>query len=148
MATKEQIEKILVLLDESHPRNFMEKRNETGVGIGAVLTFLFESDKPITAGAISKSLGISTARVAVLLKKMEARGFICRTTGTQDARTVVVSLTPLGLETVKKLRENLYQDIGILIDTIGMDQLIAYTNISKEIRSVLKGPPTDIIGEE
>ena len=148
MATRDQIEKIALLLDESHPRKFMQKRNETNAGIGAVLNFLFDSKQPMTAGSISKFMNVSTARVAVLLKKMESRGFICRATGAADARTVVVSLTAIGTETVKKLRENMYQDIDILIDTIGMERLIEYTNISKEIRSVLKGPPPDIIGEE
>ena len=148
MATREQIEKIAVLLNESHPAKFIKKRNETSAGIGAVLRFLSEADKPMTAGSISKFMNVSTARVAALLKKMEARGFIRRTTGADDARTVVVSLTELGVETVKRLQENFYQDIGVLIDTIGMERLIEYTNISKEIRSVLKGPPADIIGEE
>ncbi len=148
MATREQIEKMAILLDESHPAKLIKKRNETSAGIGAVLAFLFESGKPMTAGSISKFMNVSTARVAVLLKKMETRGFICRATGAEDARTVVVSLTELGSETVVKLRENLYQDIGRLIDTIGMERLIEYTNISKEIHSVMKGPPADIIGEE
>ena len=148
MATREQIEKIAVLLNESHPAKFIKKRNETNAGIGAVLRFLFDANKPMTAGSISKFMNVSTARVAALLKKMEARGFICRTTGAEDARTVVVSLTELGADTVDKLQKNFYQDIGILIDTIGMERLIEYTNISKEIRAVLKGPPADIIGEE
>lgn len=148
MATREQIETIALLLNESHPSTLLKKRNETSAGIGAVLRFLFEADKPMTAGSISRFMNVSTARVAVLLKKMEARGFICRTTGAEDARTVVVSLTKLGAETVEKIQENFYQDIGVLIDTIGMERLIEYTNISKEIRSVMKGPPAEIIGEE
>lgn len=148
MATREEIEKIALLLDESHPEKLMKKRNETRAGIGAVLRFLSQSDKPMTAGAISRSMNVSTARVAVLLNKMEAKGFIRRTTGTEDARTVVVSLTALGTQTVQKLRESLYQDIGVLIDTIGMDRLVEYATISREIRAVMKGPPADIIGEE
>jgi len=148
MATREEIEKIALLLDESHPEKLMKKRNETRAGIGAVLRFLSQSDKPMTAGAISRSMNVSTARVAVLLNKMEAKGFIRRTTGAEDARTVVVSLTALGTQTVQKLRESLYQDIGVLIDTIGMDRLVEYATISREIRAVMKGPPADIIGEE
>ncbi len=148
MATREEIEKIALLLDESHPSKFVKKHNETNAGIGAVLRFLFDSDRPMTAGSISQFMNVSTARVAVLLNKMEARGLVCRQAGTEDARTVVVSLTPLGIEKETRLRESLYRDIGILIDTIGMDRLIEYTNISREIRSVMKGPPPDIIGEE
>ena len=147
MATQEEIRKISVLLDESHPAKFMKKHNETNAGIGAVLNFLHDSDKPMTAGSISKFMHVSTARVAVLLKKMEARGFISRQAGQEDGRTVVVQLTNAGREAVEKLLQSLHRDIGILIDTIGMDRLVEYTNISKEIRSVMKGPPPDIIGE-
>lgn len=148
MATREEIEKIALLLDESRPSKFMKKHNETNAGIGAVLRFLADSGQPMTAGSISQSINVSTARVAVLLKKMEAKGFICRQAGTVDARTVVVSLTESGAEAAHKLRESLYRDIGILIDTIGTERLIEYTNISREIRSVMKGPPPDIIGDE
>ncbi len=148
MATREQIEKIALLLDESHPAKFMKKHNETNAGIGAVLRFLYEAGKPMTAGSISQFMNVSTARVAVLLKKMEAKGLIYRQTGSEDARTVEVNLTESGTETAHKMRESMYQDIGALIDTIGMDRLIEYTNISKEIRSVMKGPPPDILGEE
>ncbi|MBR5524528.1 MAG: winged helix DNA-binding protein [Clostridia bacterium] len=148
MATREEIEKIVLLLDESHPSKFMKKRNETNAGIGAVLRFLFESGQPMTAGSISQFMNVSTARVAVLLKKMEARGFIFRQAGTADARTVVVSLTEAGIETASKMQEDFHRDIGVLIDTIGMERLIEYTNISREIRSVIKGPSPDIIGEE
>lgn len=148
MATREDIAKIALLLDESHPSKFMKKHNETNAGIGAVLRFLADSDQPMTAGSISQFMNVSTARVAVLLKKMETKGFIHRQAGTTDARTVVVSLTASGTEAAHKLRENFYREIGILIDTLGMDRLIEYTTISKEIRSVMKGPPPDIIGEE
>ena len=148
MATREEIEKIVLLLDESHPSKFVKKHNETNAGIGAVLRFLSESDRPMTACSISQFMNVSTARVAVLLKKMEARGFICRRSGPEDARTVVVSLTDSGLNAAHKMQESMHRDVGILIDTIGMDRLIEYTNISREIRSVMKGPPPDIIGEE
>lgn len=148
MATREEIEKIALLMEESHPSKFVKRHNETNAGIGAVLRFLAYSGQPMTAGSISQFMNVSTARVAVLLKKMETKGFIVRQAGTADARTVVVSLTPSGAEAAQRLRESLYRDIGILIDIIGMDRLIEYTNISKEIRSVMKGPPPDIIGEE
>ena len=147
MATQEEISKIIVLLDESHPAKFVKKHNETNAGIGAVLNLLYDSHQPITAGSISKYMNVSTARVAALLKKMEARGFISRQAGKEDGRTVVVHLTETGMETVRKLRENFRRDVGILIDTIGMERLIEYTSISKEIRAVLKGPPADIIGD-
>ena len=147
MATQEEIKKIITLLDESHPAKFMKKHNETNAGIGAVLNFLYDSGTPMTAGSISKFMNVSTARVAALLKKMEARGFISRQAGKEDGRTVVVHLTKAGTETVQKLRQNFHQDISTLIDTIGMERLIEYTTISKEIRAVLKGPPADIIGD-
>lgn len=150
MATKEDIEKIAHLLDEVRPTGFFQKIDETTMGIGAVLRLLYESNGAVTAGAISQFMNVSTARVAVLLKKMVAKGLIKKEQGREDARTIVVSLTEVGQKTISKMREDVYRDIGTLIDTIGMERLIEYTRISKEICSVMKGPPADIdiIGEE
>lgn len=150
MATKEDIEKIAYLLNDARPTGFFQKIDETTLGIGAVLRLLYESNGALTAGAISQFMNVSTARVAVLLKKMVAKGLIKKEQGREDARTIVVSLTEVGQKTISKMREDVYRDIGTLIDTIGMERLIEYTRISKEICSVMKGPPADIdiIGEE
>lgn len=137
MATAEQIKIIQKLLDDSHPTEFFKRMDESSVGIGAVLRLLDEADDAVTAGQISQIIGVSTARVAVLLKKMVTKGYIVKETGLTDARTTVVTLSDLGRETVKKKRNNMYRQIGAAIDKVGMERLIEFTAVLKEISSVL-----------
>lgn len=145
MATKEQIETIMVLLEDSHPAEFLKKMDASSAGIGAVLRLLYEAEHAVTAGQISQFMGVSTARVAVLLKKMVARGYIIKESGATDARTTVVTLSDFGRETAQKMRNDMYHQVGTVIDQLGMERLIEFTTISKEISSIVSGPSIDII---
>ena len=71
------------------------------------------------------------------MKKMVTKGYIVKETGLTDARTTVVTLSDLGRETVKKKRNNMYRQIGAAIDKVGMERLIEFTAVLKEISSVL-----------
>lgn len=95
MATQEQIRRIFQKMRESHPKEFFHHMDETQAGIGAVLRLLYIEKKPVTAGKISDTLGISTARVAVLLRKMESRGLIIKEKNPLDARVTIVRLTDI-----------------------------------------------------
>ncbi len=77
MATKSQIEMVLrefKKIHPPHPVGLLQRIDETQEGVGAVLCLLHESDETVTAGRVSEVLGVSTARVAVLLKKWRQRG--------------------------------------------------------------------------
>lgn len=148
MATEEQIEKIKMLLEDCRPIDFFKRMNETTAGIGAVLRFLYESSDTVTAGKISSFMNVSTARVAVLLKKMAAKNLILKEAGTKDARTTVVRLSAHGLETVQQMRADLYRQLGLLIDRIGLERMTEYALMSKEIHAVIKNSLSDRIKRE
>lgn len=138
MATKEQIEMLLLRLEEAHPTDFFRRMDETSAGIGAVLRYLYETGDNVTAGKISKFMNVSTARMAVLLKKMESKGLIIKESGVADARTTVVKLSSYGRETVENIYADMYMQIGTIIDKIGMERMMEFVSISSEIRAVVK----------
>ena len=140
MATKEQIESVLEKLEKSHPVDFFKKVNEIQMGIGAVLRLLYESNEVVTAGKISDVLNISTARVAVLLKKMVVKGLITKEQSITDARVTVVKLTEVGEETVFKMRDEMFEQMGRVIDAIGEERILEFLAISSEIRTIAKEP--------
>lgn len=144
MATREQIISFLDSVKDIRPETVTKSLNETMAGIGAVLRILNVPGKRMTAGEISRELGVSTARVAVILKKMEAKGILVRETGIEDARTTVVHLTDNGMETACKVRDELFADVGRAIDTIGEERLLEFVNTFRELREVLKGPVQDV----
>ena len=81
--------------------------------------------------------------MAVLLKKMESRGYLTRSPGEKDARTVEIALTPRGLEEARAIGQELERQVGKLIDRIGEERLLAFAQVGREIRETLTGAALD-----
>lgn len=141
MHSQEQVEQLLQAMVEAQPKDTARFMSENQVGVRAVLRLLYATDEVITAGKIAQALGISGARVAVLLKKMAAKDLIVKETAPEDARVIVVKLTPNGMETANAMRQELFDQIGNVIDTVGMERMLEFIEISKEIHKALT-PPT------
>ena len=144
MATDKQILNMFKQMVSAHPVEFYKHMDVTRAGIGAVLRLLYTTDAPVTAGTISSRLDISTARVAVLLKKMDAKGFITKEKDPVDARVTIVKLTDFGRKTIESMWEEVKSQMGKVIDEIGEDRLLEYIEISKETRRIVS-PPIDRI---
>ncbi len=144
MATKEQIINIMDNIAESRPAELFRCVNETQQGIGAVLCLIYRSTDIVTAGLISEKLQISTARVAVLLKKMETKKLIKKERSESDARVTVVKLSELGEETFFKMHREKYEQIGNIIDTVGEERVLEFITIAREIKDIIKIPEFDL----
>lgn len=140
MATKEQIERIVEKLEEAKPEEFFKCISESQAGIGAVLHLLSTETNEVTAGKISEALNISTARVAVLLKKMVAKELITKEHSATDARVTVVKLSAAGKKAIMDMQEERSQKVGLVIDVIGEEHLTEFISIANEIRSVISPP--------
>lgn len=143
MATDIQIKTVLRRLEQAHPAHFFRCVDEVQAGIGAALRLIYESEEPVTAGRISDELGVSTARVAVLIKKMAAKGLVTREQGEKDARVTIVRLTESGIIIVEEIRDNIYRQIGKVIDTVGEERLAEFISIAEEIKAVITPPKID-----
>ena len=77
----------------------------SAVGIKAAdLKYLYKKGDSATAGELATALEVSTARIALLLKKLEAKNYITRMKDQNDGRIVVVNLTLEGkVYTEKKM---------------------------------------------
>lgn len=140
MATSEQIRATLEALQSTHPKALFHAMDMQQVGIGAVLRLVYESQEPVTAGNIADFMGVSTARVAVLLKKMVQQELIVKEAARHDARVTVVRLTDKGRARVEKMQAHLYANIGKVIDKIGMERMEAFVAISREICNAMEKP--------
>ena len=138
MASDEQIKWMLHKMAESHPIEAFKYMDEVKAGIGAVLRLLYEADKPLSAGTISSKLGISTARVAVLLKKMTQKGMITKQQSPNDARVTMVELTVAGRANIERMKNELFAQMGLIIDKVGEERLKEYFEIGEEIRNIIK----------
>ncbi len=140
MATLEEVNLIIQRVEAFRTADLIRKLMEAETGIGSVLRILHQAERPVTSGMISRSLGVSTARIAVLLKKLEGKGLIIRTAGADDARTTLVGLTEQGLEYTEYMYADLCAEIGRLIDHLGLERLLEFVSIAEEIVSIMKGP--------
>ena len=112
MATREQIEILLEQLEKAPPSEHFHHIDSNAVGIRAILKYLSETDEKVTAGKISEHIKVSTARVAVLLKKMEAKNLIEREQDLDDGRIVIIKLSEQGRQTAITAREEVYRSVG------------------------------------
>lgn len=140
MANRETVEMILKKMEGSNPVDFFKSVNELQMGIGAVLQILQKSKGVVTAGQISEEMGVSTARVAVLLKKMAAKGLITKEKGVMDGRVTIVRLTESGENIASKMRHEMWVQVEKIIDSIGEEKVLEFIEISNEIRNIVKVP--------
>ena len=135
MATNEQIDYIISELPKAHPANFFKIFNDSNTGIGFAVKLLYSAeDNRLSAGAISEVMGVSTARVAVLLKKMESKGLITRESDRSDARVTIVCLSQEGKAVAKRMQDNMLQHISYVIDKVGMEKLKQFIELSVEVK--------------
>lgn len=142
MASREEIEVLLEQLQKAPPSEPFRNIDQNTAGIRAILRYLSITNDTVTAGMISEHMAVSTARVAVLLKKMVAKGLIEKEPSPADARVVVVRLSEQGKQTAERIKNGIYAHIGAMIDKVGMDRMLEFAAISNEIRSLEK--PTDV----
>ena len=77
------------VLDEIVDRGCL--RGERGV-----LLYLFHVGNPLFPGELTEKLGLTTGRIANILRVLEEDGMIARTPDASDKRRVLVALTPEG----------------------------------------------------
>lgn len=140
MANRETVEMMLVKMERSNPVDFFKSVNDLQMGIGAVLQILQKSQRVVTAGQISEEMGVSTARVAVLLKKMVAKGLITKEKGIMDGRVTIVKLTESGEKTASKMRQEIWRQVENIIDSIGEERVLEFIQIADEIRNIVRVP--------
>lgn len=143
MATQKQVEALLAVMHKAPPSEKYQKMDRSAMGIRAILKYLSRENQRATAGEISKALGVSTARVAVLLKKMVAKGLLEKQSDPADGRLVVVCLSQKGKDAAEQFQREIYALIGSLIDEIGLERMLEFAAISNEIHEVIKRTEED-----
>lgn len=103
---REALHKMIAAMKQ-HRRMFDAMREKTGLGRSAHRALMILSDHgDLSQTALAERLEISTAAVAVLLKKLEAEGYILRSASESDSRTNSVELTEKGHGIVVGSRED------------------------------------------
>ncbi|MGJ8721348.1 MAG: MarR family winged helix-turn-helix transcriptional regulator [Salinibacterium amurskyense] len=109
----------------------------------AVLTALAEhaeqSDTLVRARDLGLSLGWDRSRLSHLLKRMEARGLLERTSCPSDARGLDVQITAAGLEAVQQASSGYTEFVRThFFDVLTPDEQNALASVSRKIKGTLE----------
>lgn len=137
MSTRDEARELLLKIRSCRPRSFFGKVDESQRGTGFVLNYLRESDHEVVAGELARELGVSTARIAALLKTMEKNGLILRQSSAEDARLTMVRITREGIEYNDRMWEFIVSKMELLIKKVGREELEEFIRISYKIREAL-----------
>ena len=80
---------------------------------------LAHRDKAVCAGELAECVGLTSGRVANILKQLERKEYIERTPGTQDKRKVLVCLTAAGREYAKQVYHKEVDGYAWLLRVLG-----------------------------
>ena len=138
MSKREDAQEFLQKMRLCRPQPLYSKLNESQRGIGFVLAYLREANGEVIAGDLARELGVSTARIAALLGKMEKNGLIERRRSKEDARQTVVELTAAGVDCCDKIKEQLLEKTQLLLEKVGKDDLNEFVRISQKIKKALE----------
>lgn len=135
-----QREKAIELIHKMRPSrsDFINQLNMTDRGIHFILGYLEEAKGKVIAGDLAKQLNVSTARIAVLIKKMESRDLIRTYNSPEDARKTVIEITAIGKEQAEAFKEELILGMEKLIEVVGVEDIEEFIRISIKIKEAIE----------
>ncbi|MBQ9134122.1 MAG: MarR family transcriptional regulator [Clostridia bacterium] len=135
------IQKLITTM-RKHRHIFDKMREQTGLGRSAhrMLMILSDTGGDLSQTYLAEKLEISTAAVAVTLKKMETDGYILRETNAADSRFNSIALTESGkkiVEMSKKFFDRIDTSVFDGFDPQEMAQFNSYMDrIQANVRSL------------
>ncbi len=80
-----------------------------------ILRILVEKNGETTAGDIASILGVSTPRVAVMLKTLEKKGLVLKKKSCLDGRKTIVKITEKGTKVIEERKDKLFDSLESLL---------------------------------
>ena len=90
-----------------HSRLLLKKYGLTAPQLAALQAI--QRLQPMTAGAVAREIHLGQATVTGILSRLERHGYILRTRGSNDRRSVLVELTPEGCRLAKEAPSPLHE---------------------------------------
>lgn len=125
---------------EKHTRRGQRKGDRHGF----LLFYLADHGGHASPGELCQQMGVSTPRIAVILKALEQDGLIERTVVADDRRKILVTLTDAGRQQVAYKRGRRRKMVGDLIDALSPEDAAAIPRILDTLERLQREqPPMD-----
>lgn len=106
----------------------------------AVMRLLALDSGAVSAGEISRRLGMTTSRIAAVLGALEKKGLIIRASDEDDHRRVLVKLTEAGMAASRQRQQQAVCDMAALLAHLGEEDAEHFVRIMKRIHAWEKPP--------
>lgn len=110
-----------------------KKMNIANSGESVLLYYLKNHNNQATPVELSKALGASTARVAVLLNKMEKKGLVERKKHPDNNRNTVVHLLPLGRKLNDEQEKYFDSKVIAFFETLGEEDAEQFVKLQRKM---------------
>ncbi len=137
MAKKEDVFYALELFHNNRPQKMLNEVNRGEMGAFAVIKLLYDADKEITSADLCSQLKISSARMAVLIKKLETKGLVVKTASQADSRAKILKLSEKGVALADKLKADMFETMGKVVDEFGIEELESFFKKLGKLKSIL-----------
>ena len=138
MDIKKRTKHILDKLLNSKFFKLSNKLNNKTKGQEFILNYLYQKNCDVSAGELASALNVSTARIAVLLKKLIKNEYVVKYTSPTDARIFMVSITETGRNYIEKENKGILDFIGKIIDKVGMEKIEDFIKSADEILQAIE----------
>ena len=137
MTIKEIAEK-LYTLDFEYENGFCRLQEEFSVkGEDCVLMWLYRIGTPLYSGDLAKKLSLTSGRIANILRTLEQKKFVTRSTDLNDGRKVLVTLTTAGKKHIEKINKRNVAKRAEILEALGEGDAAEYLRITQRILQVL-----------
>lgn len=114
-----------------------EEVSQTMRGEMAVLRLLMTQGEPMTAGELSRTLSMTTSRIAAVLGSLEKKGMLLRMADEADRRRVLAVLTKKGKAFCQARRDHAKRDITAMLTRLGEEDAVHFVRIIKRIHEIM-----------
>lgn len=99
-----------------------------------VLNYLSEHEDNVYPKDLSESMGVSTARIAVVLNQLEKKQLVRRRVDPRDNRRMIVDLTEEGQQKIEQAQAQFHAYVCAKLEELGPEDAQAYVRISKKLQ--------------
>ena len=109
------------------------KMTDANRGEGVLLGYLRRHNDEATPAELSDALHVSTARIAVLINKMERKQLVQRQKHPHNNRNTIVKLLPAGKKLSEKQEETFNHRVVSFFETLGEDRATLFVELQGEM---------------
>lgn len=131
-------DELLVAISELFTSDFFEQLSKTQVGEVSVLLFIYRYGGPTIPSLISDCLSISRARVTAIITTLNEKGLVRFERNKVDRRKLMVSITELGVQTIKQKLDSLDTKLLAMLKKLGLEKSQALVDTIFEIISIIE----------